>query len=109
MNALVLLRNALYYRKLNCFNGSILNDLVLFCYKMKQQVDVAKVCHKLWKYKRHTSKCDKWYKLLCLEISHSIKSIIGQIINPEWFRWNIKEWACEQEQHKFDNHTSMDG
>ena len=55
----MLLRNALYYRKLNCFNGSSLNDLVLFCYKMKQQVDVAKVCHKLWKYKRHTSKCDK--------------------------------------------------
>lgn len=44
-----------------------------------------------------------------LKFSHSIKSIIGQIINPEWFRWNIKEWACEQEQHKFDNHTSMDG
>ena len=44
-----------------------------------------------------------------LKFSHSIKSIIGQIINPEWFRWNIKDWACEQEQHKFDNHTSMDG
>lgn len=26
-----------------------------------------------------------------LKFSYSIKSIIGQIINPEWFRWNIKE------------------
>lgn len=26
-----------------------------------------------------------------LKFSHSIKSIIGQTINPEWFRWNIKE------------------
>lgn len=26
-----------------------------------------------------------------LKFSHSIKSIIRQIINPEWFRWNIKE------------------